>query len=297
MKIRRVISLTSLVAFIVLGLTGIVLFIVPQGRVAYWSGWTLLGLSKEQYAALHTSFMLLFLITAIWHIVLNWRPIVTYLKDRARRLRIFTPEFNVAFGLGLVFFVGTLLDLPPFQQVTDLGDGIKGRWERALGAPPWGHAEENSLARFSRGLIDWERVEHKREVELRVDEAVGALRAAGLEVRDEKQKLIEIAKRNHTTPQTLLPILRAAARPVERAAAVADALVVQPEFPRPLSGLGRMTLREYAERYGVELDRVLALLERGGARIDPDQKLKNVAAQLETDPAGVIDLLNARTDS
>jgi hypothetical protein len=42
--------------------------------------------------------MVLFLAARIWHIILNWRPIVGYLKDRSKKIQIFTPEFSLAFG-------------------------------------------------------------------------------------------------------------------------------------------------------------------------------------------------------
>ena len=47
MKSRRIVSLTVLLSFIVLSLSGILLFVSPQGRVAYWSRWSLVGLTKE----------------------------------------------------------------------------------------------------------------------------------------------------------------------------------------------------------------------------------------------------------
>ena len=36
-------------SFLVLTITGLVLYIVPQGRIAYWVHWSLLGLEKEQW--------------------------------------------------------------------------------------------------------------------------------------------------------------------------------------------------------------------------------------------------------
>lgn len=65
--------------------------------MAYWAGWTFFGLSKDQYNAVHTTLMVLFLAARIWHIILNWRPIVGYLKDRSKKIPIFTPEFSLAF--------------------------------------------------------------------------------------------------------------------------------------------------------------------------------------------------------
>jgi len=37
LKIRRITSLTASLAFILMLLTSIILYIVPQGRVAYWA--------------------------------------------------------------------------------------------------------------------------------------------------------------------------------------------------------------------------------------------------------------------
>ncbi|MCD6433505.1 MAG: DUF4405 domain-containing protein, partial [Sulfurimonas sp.] len=62
--------------------TGIMLFIVPHGRVAYWADWHLFGLSKGQYGELHTTSMVVFLLFASLHIYYNWKPIVSYMKDK-----------------------------------------------------------------------------------------------------------------------------------------------------------------------------------------------------------------------
>jgi F0F1-type ATP synthase membrane subunit a len=129
MRIRRVISLTVLLSFVLLALSGIVLFISPQGRVAYWAGWTLFGLTKDQYSAIHTTFMVLFITVGIWHIVLNWKPILGYLKNRSKRMRIITPESSVALLLALAFLVGPLGGLPPFRQFLDVGVEVKEAWE------------------------------------------------------------------------------------------------------------------------------------------------------------------------
>jgi hypothetical protein len=98
----------------------------------------------------------------------------------------------------------------PWSSFIDLGESIKAYWERRDGSPPWGHAEENTLTRFTRGLVDWERVEHERTVLLTVEKAVAALRAGGFVVENERQKLIDIAKANGTTPQALMVVLRKA---------------------------------------------------------------------------------------
>jgi hypothetical protein len=291
MKIRRLVSLTALVSFIVLALTGLMLFFSPQGRVAYWSGWTVLGLSKEQYGDLHTTFMVLFLVAGVWHIVLNWKPIVNYLKDRRKKVRVFTPEFSAAVTLCGLFLVGTMVGLFPFQQFLAVGDVIKDYWEETDGSPPWGHAELNPLDRFCRGMEDFERLEHQRLVEIDCGEALTALRSAGIQVEDESQQLIEIARANSTTPQELAEIVLSVAKPREGGANElprVDSL----QFPQPYSGLGRMTMRQYAEEYGADLERALEIMRDAGMEIAPDKRLRDEASRLGTDPEGIISLLN-----
>jgi len=292
MKIRRLVSLTALLSFVFLALTGIMLFFSPQGRVAYWSGWRLFGLSKEQIGYVHTTFMVLFLVSGIWHIVYNWKPIVHYLKDRTKKVKVFTPEFSVAFALCAVFLVGTLAGLAPFRQFLDLSDGIKVYWEAKNGSPPWGHAELSPLGRFCRRMEDFERLENQRQVTIDCAEAVAALREAGVEVEDESQQLLDIARANSTTPQALAEIIVSVARPREPGLASTGPREQAGRFAMPYSGLGRLTLREYAERYEADLEEALSILSEMGFQVDPDRRLREEADRLGTNPQGIIRLLN-----
>jgi hypothetical protein len=45
--------MTMFVSFILVGITSIILYIVPHGRVAYWADWHLLGLTKTEWGNLH----------------------------------------------------------------------------------------------------------------------------------------------------------------------------------------------------------------------------------------------------
>lgn len=295
MKIRRVISLTVFASFFFLALSGIMLFLSPQGRVAYWSGWTLLGLTKDQYSAVHTTFMVLFLSVGIWHIVLNWKPITGYLKDRSRQIRIFTPESTVALALAALFLVGPLAGFPPFKQFLDAGVEVKDYWEATSGSPPWGHAEENSLQRFCRGMEDFERLESQRLVAIDCDAALDRLEAEGWMVEGLDQRLVDIAETNHTTPQAVAALVMSVARPLdpEEAAAALIPAVEDVRFQRPYSGLGRFTLREYAAEYDYELAEIKRILLAAGWELDLDARLRDEASRLGTDPEGIIDVLNA----
>ena len=70
-------SLTAFIvtwAFIVLTVTGIILYIVPQGRVAYWVHWSLAGMEKEQWGWVHMMFGGVFIITGSLLVKIKFDP-------------------------------------------------------------------------------------------------------------------------------------------------------------------------------------------------------------------------------
>jgi len=239
--------------------------------------------------------MVLFLTVGIWHIVLNWKPITGYLKDRSRQIRIFTPESTLALALAFLFLVGPLTGLPPFKQFLDAGVEVKDYWEATSGSPPWGHAEENSLQRFCRGMEDFERLESRRLVAIDCDAALDRLRAEGLAVEGLDQRLVDIAETNRTTPQAVAAIVMSVARPLDpgEAAEARIPAVEDVRFQRPYSGLGRMTLTEYAAEYGYDLAEIQRILLAAGWEVDPDARLRDEASRLGTDPEGIVEALNA----
>jgi len=68
---RAFVSVTTMLSFLGMSVTGVVLFVTPPGRIAHWTGWTLSGLTKDQWVALHIWFSLVFLVTAAFHLYLN----------------------------------------------------------------------------------------------------------------------------------------------------------------------------------------------------------------------------------
>ena len=83
---RKATSLTLGISFLIMSYTGIMLFIVPKGKVAYWVDWHLFGLSKEQYGELHTTSMVVMLIFSGLHIYYNWSAIVNYMKNKSKKI-------------------------------------------------------------------------------------------------------------------------------------------------------------------------------------------------------------------
>jgi len=129
--------------------TGIILYIAPHGRVANWTNWVLFGWSKDQFAQIHTTFMALFIVATLLHIYYNFKPMVSYMKNRMRQFVFFTKEMIVALGITLLFVTGTLYEVPPFSTFVAFGDNIKDSWAEKSDEPPYGHAEESTIKDFS----------------------------------------------------------------------------------------------------------------------------------------------------
>lgn len=255
MKLRRVVSLTALLSFLLVILTSVILFIVPQGRVAYWADWRLWGLSKIQWTEVHINLGLLFLLALLLHAYYNWRQITAYMKDKAKNLKIFTPDFNMALALTVVFLAGTLAMLPPFSSVIDLNEWFKDEAAAEYGEPPYGHAELSSLKTFS------------RQVGLDLDKAMHLLGEAGIEFQGQDQSLVDIANANRVAPQGLYEIMKPAEKPRDASAGL-------PEDPP--AGTGNRTLADLVQEYGLFYPNIERALREKGVQLGAEMTIKQI---------------------
>ena len=189
MKFRKIISLTAMLSFLVLILTGIVLFIQPHGRVSYWVDWRLWGLSKTQWDSTHIHAGILFLLAIFLHIYYNWRSIVSYLKGKAGHLRMFNRQFQIAMLVTALVVCGTIAGTPPFCWVMDLNESIKESAVKTYGKPPYGHAELSSLKTLAfRMGFD-------------LGKSLEGLKIAGIHFEGANQRIVDIAHINGKTPK------------------------------------------------------------------------------------------------
>ncbi|MFC1764822.1 DUF4405 domain-containing protein [Planctomycetota bacterium] len=124
---RGFVSVTTGLAFIGLAGTGIVLFFIPPGRIANWSGWHFLRLTKQQWNGLHIWFGLLFFIVALFHMAYNWKCLISYFKDKARRHFALRWEWGAALLLVWVMSAGTVTGMIPFSSFLHWHTAIKHR--------------------------------------------------------------------------------------------------------------------------------------------------------------------------
>jgi transposase-like protein len=272
LNLRRIASLTLLLSFVLCILTSIVLFIMPHGRVAFWSNWKLWGLDKTQWSDLHVNLGILFLLAGLLHLFYNWKPITLYLKNRARKLRLFTVDFNIALVLVLIVGVGTLFHLPPMSTILRLEEAIKNEAGIRYGEPPYGHAELSSLKMFA----------HKTDLDL--DKARELLKQAGIRLASDKQTISEIARDNHLTPKQLYEIIKPAAlRPQ------GSRVSSFPASPSP--GFGRRQLSGICAEFDLDPAVMVKALAAKGIKARPEQTFKDIARENGVEPMTLFELL------
>lgn len=275
MNMRKITSLIMLISFILLLATSVILYIVPQGRVAYWSDWKMLGLSKTQWGNLHINLGLLLLLAGFLHLFYNWKPMISYMKNKARELKIFTKNFNIALILSLVVSVGTLLDIPPMSTIINLSESIKDAAAQKYGEPPYGHAELTSLNLFT------------KKTNLDLLAAKKLLDDAGIQVLDDKVTLGDLAKINNTSPKGLFEIMQPAQIKDKDAVSFPDS---------PPLGFGRMTLAEICATYTLSIPTIIRSLEQKGIKADPSKSLKEIATDNNTEPFALFEILHGLVD-
>lgn len=274
----------GLVAFAVFGgfsvmtVTGLILFVMPPGRVAYWTNWALLGLEKADWTAVHVVFSLLFVLAGLIHLVFNWKPFKHYLLSKLPDHLHFRAEATIATAAVGVVLVGTLLAWPPFSWLVDLNESLKNSWAEAGWAePPFGHAEEVSLKVL--GL--------RMGMEPRA--MLDALRDAGYRVDQPGQKVRDIAEANGVSPAVLWAAVTDRVQPAELEPAPTGITAEEVELRYAGTGLGQKTIAEIAEMTGVPLDTVMGRLGDAGVEAGPGDRMKAVAAAYDDMPP--IDLL------
>jgi hypothetical protein len=269
--LRKITSLTLFLSGLLLLLTSVVLFIEPEGRVAYWADWTLLGLSKPQWGDTHLTVGTLFLIAGALHIWYNWKPILAYMKNKARELTILTPASLAALALTLFVFAGTLFGLPPMAQLMDLGTHFKESAARKYGNPPYGHAELSTLRAFT------------GHMGLDLEAALEALRQAELDGVAPEATLKEIGRANGVPPQAVFSAMQAARG---EGPTGGDALPSTPP-----QGAGKTPLAELCAQYGIDVDLAVDTLRAAGIEADPSRTLKEMAADAAMTPVDVYRIL------
>lgn len=199
---RSFISLLLFLSFSFSAFSGLVLFLRPEGSLANWHGWSVLGLDKKQWEAMHAVLVLVFFITTLVHLTYNWKALVAYLRRKKARLAgMFDGvgmawEFVAVLVLIVLIIAGTLLRWPLFLSVAKLRTAIKdGKYLNAV-KPPAVNAEQLTVAELC--VVSGISEQH----------ALANASINGVQLSSLSETIEAVAKRNRLTPEKVFILLK-----------------------------------------------------------------------------------------
>lgn len=274
---RKITSMTMLISFVVLIVNSIILYIVPEGRVAYWADWRFWGLTKNEWGDQHVTIGFLFLLSGFLHLFYNWAAVKSYLKNRVKEMKIFTLPFNAGLLLTAVIAVMTYFHVPPVSLVLQLGTHFKVAGAEKYGEPPYGHAERSSLKMFCQ----------KEGIDL--EKALTLLRQEGIQVAKSEVTILAIAQEHNLTPQQVSKIIAPAKKNV--LSANMDKTVAQPFPDMPKPGFGKKTLEDACAELQIDYAAIVKGLEEKGLKIMDGKTIHEIAAVNGKEPMAIFEAI------
>ncbi len=263
---RGLVSLMAAVGFLIITVTGLVVYIMPHGRIAYRTDWRFLGLSKTTCGDMHILGGLLLLVAIGFHIYFNWKSLMSYLVTRTTRSLNLKKEIAVSLIVGSWVVMNAMFHIPPLSYILDLNEYVKSSWIVSNKyEPPFGHAERLSFNTFC----------SKRNMPL--EKARSKLKDKGITVTDTNDNVAEIAKRNGISPMELYSFIEhlepTISAPSAGAAVTPEAIHEQSAG----SGIGRKTLSEVARLTKMDPAAIQARLAGAKIELKENEALRSAA--------------------
>jgi len=210
-------------------------------------------------------------------VVLNWKPLVNYIRNSGKKVSFLKAEFLVSMAVTLAFCLGAYLHVPPFGSILTGLDNVKVYWENEYGSPPWGHAELASLKTFA------------QKMGFDPTDSVAVLQAAGYKEVSPTILMTDLAAANDTSPKHILELLQAKAKKTAVKRSTGGGTATGVSAP---SGLGRLTLAQMAKKAGIEADIAVRRLEKKlSIDIVADTKIKEIASKTGEAPAAIWEMI------
>lgn len=272
------VSLLTFGSFLVMAVTGLVLYFVPHGRVAYWVDWKLLGLTKTDWDNIHIISSLIFTVTGGFHLYYNWKIFLNYLTRKITSGLQYKKEMAIASVMTIALTIGAIYQAPPFNYVIDFSGYLKNTWIKSKDhEPPFGHAEEVSLKILTR----------KTSIELA--KAVAELNKRGIIFDSVETKVKEIARANHISPMDLFGMINKLKISTPTTGKKYTAEMIDEQFSG--TGIGNKRLAWMCEELGIKLETANQRLQKNNINMDADETLKRAANRLDIAPIDILKVI------
>ncbi len=272
--------------FLLLILSGGVLYASPRGRIANWTEWYVLGLDKDAWSILHMATSCLFVIFGSIHLWLNWTSFASYFKVRFERSFNLKREFALALVLLLLLMAAAVWRLPPVSYVGEWNQAIKNHWEGWSARPPYPHAEESTLRDFT----------HRLGLDLNV--AVERLDREGLTPETEDVTIADLAASHGMRPEALYRVIMGEA-PISgggrrgEGRGMGGGSGIGGGAGGSGAGFGRQTIEQLCAQHGFDVDTALSVLKAAGFNATRSDTLRDLADQSGLRPRDIADMVEA----
>ena len=199
---RAFVSLLLLLSFLLSALSGVILFLRPEGSLAAWSGWSALGLDKKDWEELHAVAIVFFLACSLCHLAWNWRALLAYCRRKKEETASVLRgpgggrELVAALLLSGLVLAAALCRWPPARWIAGLRAGFKSGAGIVAVRPPAADVERLTMAELCPLLgMDEPRL-------------LAVARAAGIRVENSAQTLAAVARVNGLSPEKVYAALK-----------------------------------------------------------------------------------------
>ncbi|NLH38837.1 MAG: DUF4405 domain-containing protein [Elusimicrobia bacterium] len=160
-RVRAFVSLFLLFCSFSLLVSGLVLYVAPHGRDAYWTDWHLAGMNKDQWLAVHLFTGFSFIVISFWHALKNMPQLLMYFfRKEGGKSVFFSLELAAAVILLIILCAGSVFRPFPFSAILDFGGKMQESWVREDDRAPFPHAELLNLRQLAKKLeVDFMSVE------------------------------------------------------------------------------------------------------------------------------------------
>ena len=268
-KLKIFTSFILFVAFLVNVVSGFVLFISPPGRVANGTSWEVMGFGKHEWSALHTVFVMIFLVAGIFHLFyFNWKIFWSYIKQKTVGGLHYKWEFFFALAFSAIFLIGTTAKVSPIISIVDLSEYISNSWEQKEDRPPVAHAEMLTMKEFA------------ETINQPLDKVMSQLKEKGYTPTDSDQTIESLAGKYNISPNKINTLVK-------------EEFGENPSSGKGFgSGYGKMDFKGLTRALGLTLEEAKQRLKKAGiTKVKNNQTLREIGMANDTSGREVLNIL------
>jgi hypothetical protein len=145
-KARVFVSFGVFLSFLAAAISGIILYLRPEGSLAAWTGWNAFGIDKKGWEGLHIVSIAMFVLFAAAHLGYNWKVLIGYIRRKVADGKLLWKELTAALLIILLILAGAVTRRGPVWRLVDLRSQVKEGIHLVKVGPPVPNAQDLPIA-------------------------------------------------------------------------------------------------------------------------------------------------------